>query len=132
MFTRAERVDYYCPKSIDAQVPIGDEHPDVSLAAPTASIRPQSGLQSVIGLLKQKYPNQIQVTVQFKSFATIEIAWREPICMLHNCVMHVLSFTPSPQSRHMPLGAESFRGKLYFLIIDKLAVGAIIALAFVA
>jgi hypothetical protein len=32
----------------------------------------------------------------------------------------------------MPLGAESFRGKLYFLIIDKLAVGAIIALAFVA
>lgn len=31
----------------------------------------------------------------------------------------------------MPIEAESFRGKLYLLIIDKLAIGAVIACAFV-
>jgi Subtilase family len=73
VFTHAERDDYYCPKSFDAQVPIGDEHPDVSLTTPTTSIRPQGGLQSVIGLLKQEYPNQIQITEQYKNLAIIEI-----------------------------------------------------------
>lgn len=32
----------------------------------------------------------------------------------------------------MPIDADSFRGKLYLLIVDKLAIGAIIACAFVA
>jgi subtilisin family serine protease len=73
VFTRAERDDYYCAKSIDTQLPLGDEHPDVSLAAPTANVRPGADLQSVIDLLKKKYP-QIQVfKPQYKNLAKIEI-----------------------------------------------------------
>jgi hypothetical protein len=73
VFTNVERDDYYCTKSVESSIDIGVGHPDVSLAMPTANIRPEGDLQSVIDILEKKYPKHVQVTERYQNLVIIEI-----------------------------------------------------------